>query len=138
MLAITPQHRLFICVAHCDFRKGMDSLIGYCESVLKEDPFSGMIFAFRNRIGTGVKLLVYDSTGFWLCHKRFSSGKLLWWPSSFEEAKAISSFRLLSMLNQSQITYEASAWRALSSSNNANVSLNSQGNQSSGLARTYS
>ena len=35
------------------------------------DPFSGRLFAFRNRAGTAVKLLIYDENGFWLCHKRF-------------------------------------------------------------------
>lgn len=29
-----------------------------------------------------VKLFVYDGTGFWLCAKRFSQGKLNDWPKS--------------------------------------------------------
>jgi hypothetical protein len=37
-------------------------------------------FVFRNRAGTALKLLVYDGTGCWLCLKRFSQGRLQWWP----------------------------------------------------------
>ena len=62
-----------------DFRKGMDSLIGVCRTLVS-DPYQGTIFAFRNKRGTSVKLLVYDGTGFWLCVKRFSRGKLKHWP----------------------------------------------------------
>jgi transposase len=38
--------------------------------VLKQDPFSGWVFVFRNRPATALKALVYDGQGFWLCHKR--------------------------------------------------------------------
>ena len=44
------------------------------------DPFLGTLFVFRNRSGTAIKLLVYDGSGFWLCQKRFSKGRLQWWP----------------------------------------------------------
>jgi hypothetical protein len=37
---------------------------------LSSDPFSGTAYAFRNRRGTAVKILVYDAQGFWLCHER--------------------------------------------------------------------
>jgi transposase len=41
---------------------------------------SGAVFVFRNRSRTAVKLLVYDSQGFWLCLKRFSKSRLRFWP----------------------------------------------------------
>ena len=27
-------------------------------------------------------LLIYDGTGYWLCLKRFSQGRISWWPTS--------------------------------------------------------
>jgi transposase len=43
---------------------------------------SGTLFLFRNRSGTAIKLLTYDGQGYWLCLKRFSQGKLQWWPTA--------------------------------------------------------
>ena len=45
-----------------------------CRAELRCDPMSGTVFVFRNRRATAVRLLVYDGQGFWLCHKRLSSG----------------------------------------------------------------
>lgn len=80
MLQLATQQKLLLAIEHIDFRCGIDSLIGLCKSKLSVDPFSGMVFAFTNRKQTAVKLLMYDSNGFWLAMKRFSSGKLSWWP----------------------------------------------------------
>ena len=80
MLQITPQMTLYLSINFADFRKGIDGLIALCTQQLHQDPFSGALFVFANRNRTGIKLLVYDGNGFWLCQKRFSSGKLKWWP----------------------------------------------------------
>ena len=81
MIQITPQMRLLLAVEPVDFRKGIDGLAGLCRKVLREDPFSGCLFVFRNRSATAVKVLVYDGQGFWLCQKRLSKGKFKWWPN---------------------------------------------------------
>jgi transposase len=73
--------RVLLAVESVDFRKGLDGLQGVCRARLREDPLSGTIFAFRNRAGTAVRLIVFDGTGSWLLHKRFSQGKLRWWPA---------------------------------------------------------
>ena len=44
-------------------------------------------FAFTNKGRTAVKLLVYDGQGYWLCIKRFSHGKLAWWPKGSHSAE---------------------------------------------------
>jgi transposase len=82
MLQITPQHRLLLAVEPIDFRKGICGIKAQCQQKLLCAPFSGIIFAFTNRARTSVKLLAYDANGFWLCQKRFSQGKLAWWPTS--------------------------------------------------------
>jgi transposase len=73
-------------VGAVDFRKGIDGLARVCRERLDGDPFSGGVFVFRNRSGTGVKILVYDGRGFWLCQKRLSSGRFRFWPSSTDGA----------------------------------------------------
>jgi transposase len=82
MIQLAPQLKILLAVEPVDFRKGIDSLCALCKSQLDADPFSGAIFVFRNRTGTALKLLAYDGTGYWLCLKRFSKGRLLWWPTS--------------------------------------------------------
>lgn len=80
MIQITPQMRILVAIEPADFRKGIDGLVRLCKEQLQQDPFSGWVFVFRNRPATAVKVLVYDGQGFWLCHKRLSSGRFRWWP----------------------------------------------------------
>jgi transposase len=82
MIQLVPQLRILLACAPVDFRKGLDSLLALCKGPLEQDPFSGTLFVFRNRSGTALKLLVYDGTGYWLCLKRFSQGRLQWWPAT--------------------------------------------------------
>jgi len=86
MIQITPHMRILVAVAPVDFRRGIDGLAAVCRAQLERDPLSGTVFAFRNRSGTAVKVLVYDGQGFWLCQKRLSSGRFRCWPESREEA----------------------------------------------------
>jgi len=78
MLQLTPHMRIIVALSHVDFRCGIDGLAALCRKLFNEDSKSGTVFVFRNRKGTAVKVLVYDSTGFWLCHKRLSSGSFSW------------------------------------------------------------
>jgi transposase len=82
MIQITPQMRILIAVEPVDFRKGIDGLAGLCKRVMREDPFSGYVFVFINHKRTAIKILTYDGQGFWLCQKRLSRGRFLWWPES--------------------------------------------------------
>ena len=84
MLQITPHHRLLLAVSYIDFRKGIDGIAALCRQVLEEDPFSGTVFVFTNRSRSSIKILLFDGGGFWLCQKRFSRGRLAWWPSRQE------------------------------------------------------
>lgn len=85
MIQITSHMRLFLAVEPVDFRKGIDGLAGLCRSVLNLDPLSGYVFVFRNKRATAIKILVYDGQGFWLCQKRLSKGKFIWWPQKSED-----------------------------------------------------
>ncbi len=102
MLQITPQHRLMIAVEPVDFRRGIDGLVSVCRQVLNHEPFDGYVFAFRNRKGSAIKVLNYDGNGFWLCQKRFSSGKLKWWPSNEIQVASLKAVELLIILQQGQ------------------------------------
>lgn len=107
--------RLLLAVEPVDFRKGIESLKALCEHRLKLDPFAGTIFVFANRSRTGVKILVYDGNGYWLCQKRFSQGKLKWWPAPGNDIYPIRASELQIVLSQGEPIKAGipSEWRAL-------------------------
>jgi transposase len=85
MIQLPPHIKILVATRPVDFRKGIDSLVALCRNQFKQEPFDGTLFVFRNRMGTSLKLLVYDGQGFWLCQKRFSQGKILWWTTNQDE-----------------------------------------------------
>ena len=114
MIQITPQMRIMVAVQPEDFRKGIDGLARVCKEVLKQDPFGGWVFVFRNRPATALKVLVYDGQGFWLCHKRLSSGRFRWWPTTpHAAAKTLAAHELHVLLSAGnpEATQAAPAWR---------------------------
>jgi transposase len=86
VIQLTPQMRILVAIEPQDFRRGIDGMASVCRERLASDPFSGTAYVFRNKRGTAVKVLVYDGQGFWLCHKRLSTGRFCRWPSSSDSA----------------------------------------------------
>lgn len=118
MIQLTPQMRLLVAVAPVDFRCGIDGLARRCREVLREDPLSGAVLVFRNRRRTAVKVLVYDGQGFWLCHKRLSSGRFRWWPARADEAVdplRAHELQVLLSAGDPRATQGAPEWRRLAS-----------------------
>ena len=117
MIQITPHMRIMVAVEPADFRKGIDGLARLCKDVLKQDPFRGWVFVFRNHRATAVKVLVYDGQGFWLCHKRLSSGRFRWWPASRSGvARTLEAHQLQVLLSAGdpEGAQAAPAWRPVS------------------------
>lgn len=115
MIQITPHMRILVAVQAIDFRVGIDALVNACRTHLQCDPFSGAVFVFGNRTRTALKLLVYDGQGFWLCHKRLSSGRFTWWPSEAAAGCTLQACELqvLLMAGNPTQTHAAAPWRAL-------------------------
>lgn len=85
MISVVPQMRIWLAIAPVDFRKQIDGLVAVCRQQFDHEPFDGALYLFRNRRGTAIKCLIFDGTGFWCCHKRFSEGRIRWWPKSSGE-----------------------------------------------------
>lgn len=113
MIQVTPQMRILVAVEPVDFRKGIDGLGRLCRETLRSDPFCGVVYVFRNRRRTAIKLLVYDGQGFWLCHKRISEGRFRWWPSAADEATTVAAHELQVLLyaGDPAATRAAPVWR---------------------------
>jgi transposase len=100
MLSITAQHKIYIACHAVDFRKGIDGYAAICRRQFNLDPCSGHCFIFRNRRATAIKVLLYDGSGFWLCHKRLSKGRFKKWPKSTSDVVTIHSSQLNFLLQQ--------------------------------------
>ncbi|HEY7496856.1 MAG TPA: IS66 family insertion sequence element accessory protein TnpB [Candidatus Tectomicrobia bacterium] len=90
MRQLPPQSRIFVATAPVDCRKGIDGLAAVCRRVLGDHPRSGALSVFRNRAGTTLKILCDDGQGFWLCTKRLSQGRFLWWPTTQDVSSPLS------------------------------------------------
>jgi transposase len=78
MIGLPAGVRVFLACGRTDMRKGMDGLAMLAQQVLRQDPFSGALFAFRGRRGGLVKLLWYDGQGMCLFSKRLERGHFVW------------------------------------------------------------
>lgn len=59
-------------------RKGLDGLALLVPEVMRADPFTGHLFAFREKGAGQIKLLVHDGTGLCLFVKRLDQGASTW------------------------------------------------------------
>jgi len=67
------------------------------QTVLREDPLSGHVFAFRGRSGDRVKVLWWDRQGFCLFYKTLNKSTFVW-PSAKDGKISITSAQLSSLL----------------------------------------
>ena len=72
-----------------DMRKGLDGLATMAQEVLRQDPFSGHLFALRGRKANLIKILYWDGTGLCRFSKRLEDGGFIW-PAAGEVGDSIS------------------------------------------------
>lgn len=70
--------KVHLALGYTDMRKGMDGLAMLVQGVLRNDPFSGHLFAFRGRKANLIKILWWDGTGLCLFSKRLDSAGFPW------------------------------------------------------------
>lgn len=74
---IRPE-QVWLAVEPVDMRMGIDGLSLQIQQALGRSPCDGTAYAFRNRSGNRIKLLVWDGTGVWLCVRRLHQGRFTW------------------------------------------------------------
>lgn len=74
---IRPE-QVWLAVEPVDMRLGIDGLSLKIQQALGRSPCDGTAYAFRNRCGNRIKLLVRDGTGVWLCVRRLHQGHFTW------------------------------------------------------------
>jgi transposase len=96
--------RVYLACGVTDMRKGFDTLAAQVQTILKVDPHSGALFAFRGRRGDLIKILWWDGQGLCLFAKRLEKGKFVW-PQAKEGAVSLTTAQLSMLL-------EGIDWRA--------------------------
>jgi transposase len=78
MLSLSGATRIFVALAPVDMRQSFNGLYARVQSVLQEDPTSGHLFVFTNRLRNRLKVLFWDGSGLWVCAKRLEKGTFGW------------------------------------------------------------
>jgi len=78
MLSLSPATRIFVALEPVDMRKSFNGLYAYVQGVLGQDPLTGHVFVFTNRLRNRLKLFVFDGSGAWVCAKRLEGGTFGW------------------------------------------------------------
>jgi transposase len=78
MLSWSPAIRIFVATAPTNMHLSFDRLAALARDVLYQDPLSGHLFVFHNRLGDRVKILYWDRSGFCVWYKRLEKGVFHW------------------------------------------------------------
>jgi transposase len=78
VLSISPATRVFVALRPVDMRKSFNGLHAEVQSLLHQDPLSGHLFLFANRLRNRLKILYWDGSGLWVFAKRLERGRFGW------------------------------------------------------------
>ncbi len=70
--------KVFLALGYVDMRKAANGLAQLVAGKFSLDPFSGNVFAFCNKRRDLIKILVWDSNGFWLLQKKLEKQHFRW------------------------------------------------------------
>lgn len=70
--------QIWCIVGSTDMRRGIDGLSTLVQNSIGKTPCDGTAYAFSNKRGNRLKLLIWDGTGVWLCQRRLHKGAFVW------------------------------------------------------------
>jgi transposase len=69
---------IYLCCGQTDMRKSINGLTALVKNSFDMDPFADAMFVFCNKGRNRIKILEWDTDGFWLYFKRLERGRLSW------------------------------------------------------------
>jgi transposase len=78
MLNLESVVKVYLAPGATDLRKSIDGLSAMVSAVFEMDPFSDRWFVFCNRQRDKLKILRWDTNGFWLYYRRLERGRFKW------------------------------------------------------------
>ena len=95
--------RVFLACGQTDMRKSINGLASIVESSFKLNPFDEAIFVFCNRSRDRIKILEWDSDGFWLYFKRLEKGHFRWPTSGTDQTLTLTGEELSILLGGTRV-----------------------------------
>ena len=78
MIAAPDSLQVYLAPGVTDMRKSIDGLALLVSEVMELDPFSQSLFVFCNRRRNKLKILHWQTNGFWLYYRRLEKGQFHW------------------------------------------------------------
>lgn len=72
------EQKVYLACGVTDMRKSIDGLSVLVKEGFDLDPFSPCLFVFCNRRRDKLKILQWDTNGFWLHYRRLERGRFQW------------------------------------------------------------
>lgn len=92
--------RVYLAAGATDLRKSFDGLAQLVVEKIGQDPQSGSLFVFCNRGRNRLRILYFESSGYWLFSKRLEQGTFNWPALSGDPSKwQVTSEELLLLLS---------------------------------------
>jgi len=98
MIQMSPQTRIMVAIEPINFQKRMDGTAGICRALFERDPFDGVIYVFRNRRATMIRLYFFDGLVEWCCDLRIAKGKFPHWPEDRQPLTGIKAHELILLI----------------------------------------
>jgi len=98
MIQMTSQTQIMAAIQPINFRKRMDGTAGICRAQFERDPYDGVIYAFRNKRSTMIRLYFFDGLVEWCCDLRIAKGKFPYWPKDKKPLTGIKAHELILLI----------------------------------------
>jgi len=82
---ILPEAEIYLYRHPVDMRKQINGLVGIVSGEMQLDPTSTALFVFVGRTGYKIKMLQYETNGFWLWYRCLQQSKFKWPKRWFED-----------------------------------------------------
>ena len=99
MLALRSDMPVYLACGITDLRKSIEGLAALVQEGFHLDPFAPALFVFCNRHHNKLKILHWETNGFWLYYRRLERGHFQWPTPPTDTARTITARELQWLLD---------------------------------------